>query len=163
MLILGLDPGSRHTGYGLIQAQGDSLRPISFGRISVAASRPLPQRLAHLARELEALVETWRPDIAALETPFHGLNSRSLVVLAQARGALLAVLAAQGLKIAEYAPAEVKSAVSGNGRAAKSQVERMVRLHLSLPKAKLDADAADALAVAICYARRQRMDRLSAT
>lgn len=95
-----------------------------------------------------------------METPFHGLNSRTLVVLAQARGALLAVAAGQGLEIDEYSPAEVKSAVAGHGRAAKDQVARMVRMHLSLPDTKLSPDASDALAVAICFAQRHRMDRL---
>jgi crossover junction endodeoxyribonuclease RuvC len=121
---------------------------------------PVPERLARLATELEALTERWHPDVAVLETPFLGLNARSLVVLAQARGALIAVLVNQGLTIAEYSPAEVKNAVSGSGRADKEQVKRMVRLHLSLEKASISLDASDALALAICYVQRYRMDEL---
>ncbi len=113
-----------------------------------------------MVTELGALVDRWRPDVAVLETPFHGLNSRSLVVLAQARGALLAALGLSGIEIDEYSPAEIKSAVTGNGRAEKVQVERMVRIHLSLAHAKLSSDAADALAVAICFSRRHQMDDL---
>lgn len=162
MLILGLDPGSRHTGYALVRAEGDRLTAVTYGRFSCSATLPVPQRLADLARLLGELVARWEPQVAVLETPFHGLNSRSLVVLAEARGALLAVLAAHGLEIAEYSPAEVKSAVSGHGRADKGQVERMVRLHLALSDEKLSSDASDALAVAVCFAQRRRMDRLMA-
>lgn len=162
MLILGLDPGSRHTGYGLVQAEAASLRAVAFGRISCTGSQPLPSRLAHLVAELEGILARWRPQIAVLETPFHGLNSRSLVVLAQARGALLAALAGGGIEITEYAPSEVKSAVSGNGRADKSQVRRMVRLHLSMRNQALSEDASDALALAICYAHRRCFDGLVA-
>jgi crossover junction endodeoxyribonuclease RuvC len=160
VLILGLDPGSRHTGYGLVEVAGDTLRAASFGRLSSSAAQPVPQRLASLSDQLENLLDRWQPQIAVLETPFHGLNTRTLVVLAQARGALLAVLAGRGLEIAEYSPAEVKSAVSGDGRADKQQVARMVRLHLRLAEASLSADAADALAVALCWAFRRRMDRI---
>ncbi len=162
MLILGLDPGSRHTGYGLVEAKGSGLRAVDYGRFSCPASQPVPTRLAELARQLGDLIERWQPEIAILETPFHGPNTRSLVVLAQARGALLAVLAGHGLKIGEYSPAEVKSAVAGQGRASKDQIARMVRLHLSLSDDRLSADAADALAMAICYAQRRHMEQLLA-
>lgn len=113
-----------------------------------------------MAAQLETLLQRWQPEIAALESPFLGMNTRSLVVLAQARGALLAVLAARGLEIDEYTPAEVKNAVTGNGRAGKAQVAKMVGMHLSMADSKLSEDAADALAVAICFAQRHRMDRI---
>lgn len=155
MKILGLDPGSRYTGYGLIAKRGSSLTVLSFGRFA-APRRPLPERLAHLTGELRALVAAEEPDAAALETPFQGLNPRSLIVLAQARGALLAVLAEELRPIREFSPAEVKAAVSGYGRADKAQVESMVRRILGLGSKKLSADAADALAVAICCAQMTR-------
>lgn len=160
MLILGIDPGSRHTGYGLVQAEGDRLRAITHGRLSCPAKQSVPDRLAELTAQLTTLLARWQPEIAVLETPFLGMNTRSLVVLAQARGALLAVLAGQGLEISEYSPAEIKNAVTGNGRAGKDQVARMVRLHLSLGQEELTEDASDALAVAICFAQRGRMDRI---
>jgi len=158
--ILGLDPGSRHTGYGLIEADGGSLRAIAHGRFSCPSTRPVADRLAHMVAELTALLDRWQPEIAVLETPFLGMNTRSLVVLAQARGALLATLAGQGLETDEYTPAEVKNAVTGNGRADKGQVAKMVALHLSLADTKLSEDASDALAIAICFAQRHRMDRI---
>jgi crossover junction endodeoxyribonuclease RuvC len=161
VLILGLDPGSLHTGYGLVEKQGSSLRPLDAGRFSCPRDLDLPRRLAHLAGRLEELLASRRPDLAVLETPFHGMNARSLIVLAQARGALLAVLALRGVEIREYSPAEVKSAVTGNGRADKGQVARMVRLLLSARGDGWSADATDALALAICCAQRLRLDRIA--
>jgi crossover junction endodeoxyribonuclease RuvC len=113
-----------------------------------------------LSREIESLVRSRQPDVAVLEALYHGVNPRSLIVLAQARGALVATLALLGLEVHEYSPAEVKTAVTGSGRADKQQVGRMVKLILGLGAERLPADASDALAVAICYAQRLRMDRL---
>lgn len=162
MRILGIDPGSRHTGYGVIDKKGSHLTPVRFGRISPPSNAKLPERLVFLNSEIANLLRELEPDIAALEAPFKGLNPRSLIVLAQTRGALLSMLAVQGLAIHEYSPAEVKIAVSGYGRAAKTQVMKMVCAILSLQKKKPDSDAADALAVAICCAHRERFENLGA-
>jgi len=163
MRILGLDPGSLHTGYGLIEKRGAELAAVEAGRFSCAPDLALPARLAHLVARLAEPLAPSRPELVVLESPFHGLNSRSLIVLAQARGALLATVAASGVEIREYSPAEVKVAVTGSGRAGKEQVARMVRLLLSLEaRERLASDAADALAVAICGAQRLRLDRLAA-
>lgn len=161
MLVLGLDPGSRHTGWALVERNGPSLTLVEAGTFSYSARTELCERLTGLAGDLRELVERSSPGVVALESPFHGINARSLVVLAQARGALLSVLGSRQLAVREYTPAEVKSAVTGNGRAAKDQVARMVRLLLSV-EAPLTADATDAIAVAICAAKRLRMDRISA-
>jgi crossover junction endodeoxyribonuclease RuvC len=160
LLILGLDPGSLHTGYGLVERHGSALRAVEAGRISCPKTQTLPNRLAHLSVCLGELLDRCRPDLAVLETPFHGMNSRSLIVLAEARGVLLAVLAGRGLEIREYTPAEVKSAITGNGRADKDQVARMVRLLLAARGEGWASDATDALAVALCCAQRLRLDRL---
>ena len=159
--ILGLDPGSRYTGYGLIDKHGSSLTAAAHGRISCPSKLSLPDRIVYLTSELEGLLAEWKPATVALETPFHGLNARSLIVLAQARGALLAVLGRQGLDIHEYSPAEVKSAVTGHGRSDKQQVARMVGMILALRNQRLSRDATDALAVAICCAQLQAFERLS--
>lgn len=156
MLILGLDPGSRHTGYGLVERRGSTFVAHAFGRISPPASLDLAARLGLFVRELERLLDVWRPEAAALESPFHGRNTRSLVVLAQARGALLATLGGRGVPTAEVTPAQVKVALTGYGRAEKPQVAHMVQALLALRGRRLDADAADALAVAICYSQWQR-------
>jgi crossover junction endodeoxyribonuclease RuvC len=161
VLILGIDPGSLHTGFGLVERHGSALQLKEAGRISCPRDLPLPARLAHLVGGLEGLLVRWPPDLVAVETPFHGMNARSLIVLAQARGALLATLAVRGLEIREYSPAEVKSAVTGNGRADKEQVARMVRLLLAAD-GDWASDATDALALALCCAQRLRLDRLAA-
>ena len=160
MLILGLDPGSRHTGFALLESRGDQLDAVDFGRFSCPATQPVPRRLASLVEQLTDLLDRQPPQVAVLETPFHGLNSRSLVVLAEARGALLATLASRNIEITEYSPAEVKSAVAGNGRADKTQVARMVSVLLALDAGNLSSDASDALAIAICYAHRSRFEKL---
>lgn len=160
MRILGLDPGSLHTGYGIVDRQGSRLRPVAHGRISCRRSEPLSARLVRLSLELETLLAEHRPDAAVLEALYHGVNPRSLIVLAQARGALLVTLARSDLAVTEYSPAEVKTAVTGHGRADKGQVARMVNLTLGLGNAELATDASDALAVAICFAQRFRVDRL---
>jgi crossover junction endodeoxyribonuclease RuvC len=163
LLILGLDPGSLHTGYGLVARRGSALELIAAGRISCPRAQAVPARLAHLAARLAELIARHPPDLAALETPFQGLNARSLIILAEARGALLAALAGRGIEIVEYSPAEVKSAVTGSGRAEKQQVARMVKLLLgpvAAGGAAVSADATDALAVALCCAQRLRLDRL---
>ncbi len=157
--ILGLDPGSLHTGYGLIERQGSRLSIIEAGRISCPREQPLPERLAVLARELDRLLDRLAPQAAAVESPFLGRSSRSLIVLAQARGALLATLASRGVPAREYSPAEVKVAVTGSGRADQTQVARMVRLLLALPARAASADTTDALAIAICCAQRQQLER----
>jgi crossover junction endodeoxyribonuclease RuvC len=161
VLILGVDPGSQHTGYGLIRKDGPDLAVVAVGTLSPPARAPLPARLAHLGREMEALAERWNPDQAVLESPFAGMNARSLIVLAQARGVLIAALARYEVEILEFTPAQVKKAVAGNGRAGKQQVARMVRLLLSFQD-ECSEDATDALAVAVCCAQRLRMDRISA-
>lgn len=156
--ILGLDPGSRFTGYGCVEAEGSRCRLVAHGRISCSSRAPLPERLAHLCRELRGLLERFAPSIAVLEDPFHGVNSRSLIVLSQARGALLATLGEAELPVAEYSPAAVKKAVTGNGRADKQQVIRMVRILLR-DSGSLSTDAADALAVALCFAAHGSVER----
>ena len=160
MLILGIDPGSRHTGWGVLRWQGDQQNLVADGVLSIRTQLELPARLAELQREIDGLVETHRPDAAAVETPYYGMNPRSLIVLAQARGAILATLARHGLDILEYSPAEVKTAIAGNGRAEKSEVARMVRLLLRLGDETRAADTTDAIAIALCCARRFRLDRL---
>jgi len=159
--ILGLDPGSRHTGYGLILRRRDGLELLAQGRLSPPRDLDLPARLGWLGVSLGESLAEWQPEVAVLETPFLGLNPRSLVVLAQARGALLGALAAGRVAVREYSPAEIKSAVTGNGRADKTQVARMVALQLSGVPAKASADATDALAIALCYTHRSRIERLT--
>ena len=162
MLILGLDPGSLHTGFRVIECRAGSSRVVAGGRWSPPPKLAVADRLKFLAEGLEDLLHRTRPDFAAMEKPFHGVNSRSLIVLAEARGALLVTLAKAGLRIEEYSPAEVKSAVTGSGRAEKTQVARMVGLLLGVSTGAFPVDATDALAVALCSSQRQGLRRLVA-
>jgi crossover junction endodeoxyribonuclease RuvC len=147
--VLGIDPGSVHTGWGVVEFAGSRLAARAWGRISPAATAALGERLRRIAAEIRGLVDEHSPDLVAIERVFHGKSARSLIVLAEARGAILAVVAERGTPIAEVAPAMVKSVVTGDGRADKERIARMVRLQLGLSSASLSADASDALAVAI--------------
>ncbi len=150
-LILGLDPGLGTTGWGLIRAEGNRLSHIANGQLKTDAKAPLPRRLAHLDAMLAALVADHAPDGAAVEEVFVNSNPQSTLKLAHARGVAICAVARAGLEVGEYAPRLVKKAVVGTGTAEKAQVHAMIaRL---LPGAKIaGADAADALAVAICHA-----------
>jgi crossover junction endodeoxyribonuclease RuvC len=159
VIVLGIDPGSRLTGFGVVRRDGAKLVALGEGRITLSAAE-LPLRLAALTRELEVVIERYQPEAVVLESLFHGVNTRSLIVLAQARGAILATIGRLGLTTTEYSPAEIKSAVTGNGRADKTQVARMVGLLLGLESRQRSHDATDALAAAICCAQRYRLDVL---
>lgn len=161
-LCLGIDPGSRFTGYGLVEREGRKLRLVAHGCIKLPPSLELAARLARIYRDVAALVADHRPHQVAVEAPFQGINPRSLIVLAQARGAALAAVAGHGLRVVELSPAEIKASVVGSGAGDKTQVERMVRLILGIKDAALRADESDALAAAICLAQRRDrwLDRL---
>ena len=151
MLILGLDPGLGTTGWGLIRAEGNRLSHCDNGHLKTDSKAPLPARLAHLDTMLAALLAEHAPGAAAVEEVFVNANPQSTLKLGQARGVVLCAAARSGIDIGEYAARLVKKAVVGVGNADKAQVHAMVaRL---LPGAKIaGADAADALAVAICHA-----------
>jgi crossover junction endodeoxyribonuclease RuvC len=155
MRILGLDPGSRVCGYGVIDEAAGELRYIECGILTAPEDQPMEQRLGELARGLREVISELAPEIVAIEDVFVQQNPRSALALAQARGMTLAVVGLMGLSVASYPPATVKKAVSGSGRAEKSQIARMVQALIglrSLPR----ADATDALAVAITHGRLVR-------
>ena len=160
MIVLGIDPGSRHTGFGVVELEGSRVRQLDAGRIVLTAEPTPAARMARLAEGVEETLERWRPEAAVLETLFHGRNSRSLIALAQARGVILSVLGRRGLDIREYSPAEVKQAVCGSGRADKTQVSRMVDVLLGPSPVRRSADASDALAAALCYVQRRPLERV---
>lgn len=151
MIILGLDPGLGSTGWGLIRADGNRLSHLGNGHLKTKTSDRLPERLADLATQLEALIAEHRPEAAAVEEVFVNKNPQSTLKLGQARGVILMVAARSGIRVGEYAARLVKKAVVGTGGAEKPQVHAMVgRI---LPGAKITGpDAADALAVAITHA-----------
>ena len=149
--ILGIDPGSRLTGFGIIDVpgRGGQPRPVHHGAIR-AGTGEFPERLGIIFNELTALVREYRPDQAAVETVFVAHNAASAIKLGQARGAAICALIAEGVSVAEYSPRSIKQAIVGRGGAEKEQVQHMVRVLLGLAAAP-QADAADALAVALCH------------
>lgn len=154
--ILGIDPGSRITGYGVIEASAGRSRCIAHGVIRLDPDDTMPQRLLTLLRELRALIQAQRPQEVAIEEVFVRRNVASALVLGQARGAAICAVAEAGLPLHEYAPASIKLAVAGNGRAEKPQIQQMVKVLLNLPAIPV-ADAADALACALCHAHSRTM------
>lgn len=157
--ILGVDPGLRRTGWGIIASDGPRLSWIAHGVIAPQADHPLADRLALIAESLRSVIAQHAPTQAAVEETFVNMNPRSTLLLGQARGAAMVALAFAGLPVAEFASRRVKQAIVGTGAADKSQVAFMVRR--LLPKAgEVSDDAADALAIAICCANHAPMSRL---
>jgi crossover junction endodeoxyribonuclease RuvC len=159
MRVLGLDPGLRHTGWGIIDTAPSGLIHVADGIAHAAADAPLASRLVSLFRQITAVVERFRPDEAAVEESFVNRNAASTLKLGVARGVVLLAPAERGLPVAEYSANLVKKAVVGAGHAEKSQVAMMVRRILA-GGAIGAADAADALAVAICHAHHAATRRL---
>lgn len=154
MRILGIDPGSETTGYGLIESDGLRHSSILFGAIRTSARRPFHERLLQIYTRLMEILSHQEIHAVAIEGVFHSANVQSALKLGHARGVALLVAAQQGLPVFEYSPLEIKSAIVGYGRAEKKQVQMMVRLLLDLPETPTPDDAADALAVAICHSHR---------
>jgi len=152
--IIGIDPGLRNVGWGLIEAAGSRLAYVGCGSIQTSAALSLAERLAQIHRGLAALIEEWRPDEAAVEETFVNRDPQSALKLGQARGVALAAPALLGLPVAEYAANVVKKTIVGAGHAEKAQVAMMVKM--LLPACRIGSpDAADALAVAITHAQHR--------
>jgi len=156
MRILGIDPGSGSTGYGIIDTDGSQHKAVLFGAIKTDSHQAFHERLLKIYSDLSALLAREKADVMAIEEVFHATNIQSALRLGQARGVTLLVAAQQGMGVYEYSPLEIKNAVVGYGRAEKSQVQIMVKLLLGLPEIPSPDHAADALAIAICHANRTK-------
>jgi crossover junction endodeoxyribonuclease RuvC len=151
--ILGVDPGSITTGFGVIDYDRGRMTLVEQGSITTARGAELADRLCRIHEQLIALIVRTTPEAVAIEAPFGGANTKSLIQLAHARGVILLAARSARVEIFEYSPRSVKSAVAGYGGAEKEQVAKMVRMHIpSAAKLVMSADASDALAVAICHA-----------
>lgn len=153
MRVLGIDPGSRRTGWGVVDRSGNRLRCAGHGCVTPPATAPLAARLHAIARGIGEVMDRTRPDAVSVEEAFFRENVRSALVLGHVRGALLVAAVERGIEVAEYSPREIKLSVTGNGGALKPQVAAMVRRLLALEDVP-QADAADALAGAICHLNR---------
>jgi crossover junction endodeoxyribonuclease RuvC len=158
MIAIGVDSGSLRTGYGVVRGAGNRSRCLAYGVIRLQPSAPHPERLAAIHRGLKDLIREHRPDVLALEGAFFSVNAQSALKLGQVRGAVMVTAFMEGLEVREYSPAEVKAAVTGHGRAAKEQVQRMVKALLGLEAIPEPHDAADALALALCAIARSGWD-----
>ena len=151
MRILGIDPGFAIVGWGIIDSERGNIRPVAYGAITTPAHTSLESRLLTIQRDLESLIEKYKPDEMAIEELFFNTNITTGIAVAEARGVILCTAHRLGLRISEYTPLQVKQAVVGYGKAAKHQVISMVTSLLKLPKPPKPDDAADAVAIAICH------------
>jgi crossover junction endodeoxyribonuclease RuvC len=152
MRILGIDCGTEHTGYGLIDSDGRSHRMLAAGCIDTSPREALQTRLLGIAKGLRQVISDHQPEAAAVEEVFYAQNVKTALKLSHARGVVLATVAEAGLAVGEYSPLEIKTSVVGYGRAEKQQVKRMVHSLLGLEEEIASEDACDAIAVAICHA-----------
>lgn len=158
MRVLGIDPGSRATGYGVIESDGARVRVVTSGAVKPPAAAPFAAKLVSVYDGVSALIAEHAPHEMALEDAFLAKNVRTVALISQVRGVILLAAARAGVPVYEYAPRDVKMAIVGNGAAAKPQVAKMVTRLLGLSEGNATAtlDESDALAVALCHAHRER-------
>jgi len=156
MLILGIDPGLATTGYGLVSEKAGRLVAVEFGVIRTSSRKPLPERLGTITNAIADLTAQLRPDCASVEEIFSAVNIKTALLLGHVRGAILTELCRQGLPVHEYSALQIKQAAVGYGRATKEQVAEMMRELLGLAEPPRPADAADALAAAICHLHSEK-------
>jgi crossover junction endodeoxyribonuclease RuvC len=162
MKVLGIDPGTLVTGYGMIESREDDLAMIECGTISGKKDRPIGERLNAIFLELSAVITRHRPDVIAVEQPFVAKNVRSAMAIGRAQAVALLAAAQHHIPAFEYTPTQIKRQVTNYGASDKAQIQEMVRLQLNLSAPPPPADAADALAAAICHVRETYVNRLLA-
>lgn len=153
MIIIGIDPGTRVTGYGIIEVQGSNFRVIDYGCIRPPIKSKLSDRYLILFNSIDELLQKYHPNALAVETQYVEKNVQSAIKLGMARGTAIIAAKRHGLSVFEYTPSKAKLAVVGNGKASKQQVQGMIKLLLRLQVASIPEDAADALSLAICHAQ----------
>lgn len=157
MRVLGIDPGTLTSGYGIVAEEDHRLFHVTSGGISPSAKQPFPKRLKKIYEELDKLISKYKPHVVVVEDLFVSKNIKSALKLGHSRGVVILAAMNAGLPVFEYTPLEVKQAVVGSGKAEKKQVQLMVKTLLDLPKPPHPADAADALAAAICHIHSSRL------
>ncbi len=162
MKILGIDPGTKVMGYGVIESEDDETALIDFGALVVPERFSIGERLSYLYEELLKIIQRHQPDAVAVEQPFVSKNVRSAMAIGRAQAVALLAAAGRGIPTYEYTPSQVKQSVANYGASSKEQVQEMVRLQLGLSEVPQPNDAADALAVAICHQREIHLSNLLA-
>lgn len=160
MLVLGIDPGTATTGYGLVEYRGGREIMLDYGTIRTPATLEMPLRLCAINRELHTLLQEFKPDAVAIEQLFFHKNTKTAITVAQSRGVAVMTAASAGFTVAEYTPLQVKQAVVGYGKAEKKQVQIMVQQILGMKELPRPDDAADALAIAICHIHSHKINAL---
>ena len=160
MFVLGIDPGLSTLGYGVLESRGHSTRAVAAGAIRTDPAKPIGDRLAELFRDLDALIGDHKPDVAAIEQVFVNRNLQTATSVGRASGVVLLALAQHGIPVTEYSPSAVKRALTGYGNADKTQMKKVVAMRLGLAEVPSPADAADALAIALCHIQGASLRRL---
>ena len=150
MRVMGVDPGTHRMGFGILQSNGQSYKLVICGTIRASAKDPIAKRLLHMFESLQKNIQSYQPDVLALETLFFAKDIRAVERIGEARACAMLAASKQGVEVVEYAPTAVKKSVTGNGRAAKEQVQFMVKRLLNLKEAPA-LDASDALSIAMCH------------
>ncbi len=163
MIILGIDPGYAIVGVGVVEYVGNKFRTLEYNAITTPAGMPTVERLQKIYQEMNIYIDKYSPDAMAIEELFFNSNQKTAINVAQARGVLLVAAANRNIPINEYTPLQVKQAVTGYGRADKAQIQQMVKMMLGLNAIPKPDDAADALAIAICHAHSNKMNKLLGT
>jgi len=159
--VIGIDPGTAITGWGVIEGDGQKLHLVAYGVVITPAQQSLAQRLQTIYSELTVIIRQWQPETSAIEELFFSNNAKTALTVGHGRGVAMLALANANLSISEYKPMEVKQAITGHGGADKAQIQQMVKLLLELEDIPRPDDAADALAVAICHLHSARWRLLS--
>jgi crossover junction endodeoxyribonuclease RuvC len=162
MRILGIDPGLATLGFGIIDQQNNQLQMVDFGCIQTAPNISFPQRIFQVHQQLTTILVNYLPDVVVVEELFFSKNVKTAIQVGQVRGVIILTAMQNGHEVKEYTPLQVKLAVVGYGRATKDQIQKMVKVLLKLSQIPKPDDAADALAVAICYAHSRKFDELIA-
>lgn len=157
MLVLGIDPGTATTGFGLVESISNRMKLIHYGTITTEATAEMSQRLCQISEQIDELIKVYKPDVAAVEQIYYFKNAKTVITVAQSRGVIIMTAARAGLEIAEYTPLQVKQSVVGYGKAEKKQVQIMVKSLLKMETLPRPDDAADALAVAISHIHSCRL------
>lgn len=151
MKILGIDPGTAVTGYGVVESVNNSFKLVQYGTIKTSAKEKLPLRLHQIFTGIKDVIQQFKPDAVSIENIFYSENVKTALILGHTRGVLIAASVDEGLEVSEYSPREVKRAVVGNGNASKEQVQYMIKMLLGLKEIPKPNDAADGCAIAICH------------
>jgi len=157
MIIFGVDPGTIHTGYGIIKHEKNKLIHVAEGLIKLSSVQSLPSKLEIIYDELNRMIKLYKPDEFAIETAFYGKNVQSAMKIGYARGVSLLAAVHNNIPASEYSPREIKKAVVGSGAASKEQVNYMITVLLALQSKKMKFDVSDALAVAVCHAFKMKV------